>query len=126
MNGCATVNTLDTTRTRLPERVKSCSFSYSYKEVFQAAKEACQDLKLSIYAEDEKEGRIYAKSSWRWVSVLLTQGTFGFGEKVGIYVTALDELDTRVEVVLQRASLLDVGYADWREKILELIKERLE
>jgi hypothetical protein len=126
VNGCATVNTLDTTRTELPERVKSSVFDYPYSEVFQEAGDVCKELKLAIYAEYEDEGRIYAKSSWRWLFVLATQGTFGFGEKVGIYITALDEFSTKVEVVVQKTNLLDVGYADWRVKILELLSERLE
>ncbi|MBL7197793.1 MAG: hypothetical protein ISS47_06810 [Candidatus Omnitrophica bacterium] len=38
---------------------------------------------------------------------------------------SLDELNTGVEVVVQKVNLLDIGHADWRVKILDLIFKTL-
>ena len=127
ISGCATINTLDDTRNKAPKRVKSVTFLFPYENVFKAAKEACQDLGLTIYSEDEVKGRIYAKSTWRFLSVLRNEGVFGSGEQIGIYLTALiNEPYTKVEVAVQKSNLLDLGFTDWRHRILKLIADHIE
>ena len=124
-SGCATVNTLDKTRASHPERAVSFTFDYPYFSVYAAVKKACKDLKLVVYSEDQKKSKVYAHSHLRWVPLILTQGTFGFGEKVGIYLKPLGEDKTKVEVVLQKANLLDIGYADWRKRLKKAIEDNL-
>ena len=126
-SGCATVDTLDATRERLPKRVKSITFLYPPEDVFQVAKKACHDLGLTIYSQDEADGKIYAKSSWKFLSVLRNEGVIGSGEQVGIYFTTLsDGPYTKVEVVVQKSNLLDLGFTDWRQRILKLMAEHLK
>lgn len=126
LNGCASINTLDRTRTEFPDRVKTTVFDASYSEVFTAAKKACQDLKLTVYSEDEAQGKIYARSSLRWLLILISWGSMGFAEKVGIYLTKVDTDSTRVEVAIQKTFLGDIGYADWRDRILASIAANLK
>ncbi|MFH1888926.1 MAG: hypothetical protein ABH806_02415 [Candidatus Omnitrophota bacterium] len=126
LNGCASISTLDRTRAEFPDRVKTAVFDASYGEVFAAAKKACQDLKLSVYLEDEAEGKIYARSSLRWFLILISWGTMGFAEKTGIYLTKTDANSTRVEVAIQKAFSGDIGYADWRDRILASIAANLK
>ena len=126
LNGCATVNTLDETRQEFPDRVKSSVFSSSYNTVYRAAKKACQDLNLKIYSESERLGRIYAYSPKRKSSLLLSAGTFGYGEKVGIYIVDFDEKYTKVDVVVQKQYITDLGHVDWRDKILKQISENIK
>lgn len=124
ISGCASVGTLDNTRAQRPERAESLVFDYPYAKVFLAAKESCADLKLLIEEEDEREGRIFARSRLRWLWILLIQ--LGYGEKVGIYLTALNDHSTQVEVAVQKRLLIDMGYADWRKKILDSISNKLK
>ena len=122
--GCATVNTLDETRSKEPSRVELAVFNHTADKVYEAAKKACTDLKLHIYHEDRQEGKIYAWSHLRWSSLLLIQ--LGYGEKVGVYVTPLDASKTKVEVVVQKRFLADAGFSDWRKKILAVIEGNLK
>lgn len=126
LNGCASINSLDKTQTEFPDRVKTAVFNASYSEVFTAAKKACQDLKLTVYSEDEAQGKIYARSSLRWFLILVSWASMGFAEKVGIYLTKVDSDSTRVEVAIQKAFAGDIGYADWRERILTSIAANLK
>lgn len=123
--GCATVNTLDDVRYEFPERVKSSVYSAPYDEVYSAVKKACEDLGVKIYSEDKELGRIYAHSSPRWGSVLLT-GIFGYGEKVGIYIIDIDDKYTVVDVVVQKRTATDLGHVDWRQKLLEKVGDNLK
>ena len=120
--GCATVNTLDKVREEKPERKKVSVLNYSYDEVFAAALAVCKDLDLRIYSVDAKNGEIYAKSLVRWLLLI----PIGFGEKVAIYVVAVDDQNTNVEVVLQKVYLLSIGYTDWRQKVLNAIANNLK
>jgi hypothetical protein len=122
MTACSTVNTLDTTREERPHRKKSSMFNYSYDDVFNAAKTACQELGLRVYQENRSKGQIYAKSLVRWFGLVFV----GYGEKVAVYVLPVEEDYVQVEVVVQKVYLLSVGYVDWRDRILKAMDKLLE
>ena len=117
--GCSTINTLDTTQKECFDRKKSSVFREDRILVFHAAEEVLKDLGFRIYHRDISKGRIYARSP-----ELLPM--LGLGEKVGVYVIYLDDEFTKVDVVLQKVFLLNFGYNDWRDKILNEINKYLK
>lgn len=119
LEGCATINTLDTIHADYPQSKKTSVFREKRFLVFDAAQQVLGELGFTIYYQNSSSGRIYARSK-----ELLPM--LGLGEKVGVYVIYLEEDFTKVEVVVQKAFFLNLGYNDWRDKILKKINEYLK
>ncbi len=119
LGGCASVNTLDTIRAKHPQKKKASVFREKRFLVFDAAQGVLRELGFIIYYQNSSSGRIYARS--RELLPML-----GLGEKVGVYIIYLEEDFTKVEVIVQKAFFLNLGYNDWRDKILKKISEYLK
>lgn len=121
-SGCATSSTLDDTRAKAPERVKTEVLDYPFQEVREAAKESITNLGLMLDREAKKADTtaLYAKSGTNLTKVVLYRS--GFGEMVAIYLTPLSETQTKVEVVLQKSNRLEVGFKDYRELVIKQIE----
>ena len=124
LGGCATARSLDDTRLKAPDRVVSDTYAFAFDEVYRAARQSVLDLEFVVERELPQEGKIYAKTAPNMAKVLIYKT--GFGERVGVYVTALGERQTKVEVATQKSNRLEVGFRDYRRVILKLIRARLE
>lgn len=124
LSGCATMGSLDSIKKSSDKRVASEVFNYPKGKVFQAAKLAVADAGLGIQMANEDEGKIYAKSAAKMTQLFWT-GT-GYGEYVGVYLIPIDENSTKVDVVVQKNYLLDIGYTDYRNIIMNNIRTILK
>lgn len=123
LSSCATVGTLNGVRKSGDKRVVKEIFPYPKDKVFKAAKIAVADAGLGIQMANEEQGKIYAKSAAKMTQLFWT-GT-GYGEFVGVYLTPIEENKTQVEVVIQKSYLLDIGYTDYRNIIMNNIRTQL-
>ncbi|MBI3318470.1 MAG: hypothetical protein HYZ90_04895 [Candidatus Omnitrophica bacterium] len=123
LSGCATTGSLDDTRLKAPARVMSDTYEAPFGEVYTATKLACLDLGLAVENESQTQGKIYARTTANMAKIFWF-GT-GYGESIGIYLTPIEENQTRVEIVTQKTYKLDWGYKDYRGNLISLIRTHL-
>lgn len=123
LSSCATVGSLNGVRQKGDRRVIREVFLYPKDKVWKAVKIAVADAGLGIQMVNETEGKIYAKSPLKMTQFMWT-GT-GMGEFIGVYVTSIEENKTQVEIVIQKSYLLDIGYTDYRNIVMNNIRTQL-
>lgn len=93
------------------------TFPVPYEEAWEAAVTAMNSVGLPVVSASQAEGVILGETA---------MSAFSYGENVAIFVEAVDDTSTSVEVVSKRALSTTVFATDWAPKILDRVAEVLD
>lgn len=113
VNACASVETMREVGGNGTANV----YNVSYDKAWEASKDAVVDAGGRLNEEDKAQGYIIGTFG---------MSAFSWGEKVSIFLTALDKNATEVEVVSKRALATNVTAKNWEPTIHKQIKNNLQ
>lgn len=113
VNACASVETMREAGGNGTANV----YNVSYDKAWEASKDAVVDAGGRLNEEDKAQGYIIGTFG---------MSAFSWGEKVSIFLTALDKNATEVEVVSKRALATNVTAKNWEPTIHKQIKNNLQ
>lgn len=111
-SGCATISTVEAARGSGPAQI----YEYPYDHVYDIAVNSLREQKIKIVEENRETGTILAKKGMSLLS---------WGEKMAVFVSKINDHETRVEVISRRALTTNFIARDWTDRIFSGIEKNL-
>ncbi len=126
-SGCASVQSLRRTYQENPERIKEVTFDAPYDEVVAAAREAAKVRKLKVVEDASSEEELYMNRNFNvLLAVVVFKGIQVHGGKMAAYFTPVSPEKTKVELVFQKNTPIDLLTFDEREPLIKEMRKVLE
>ena len=126
LSSCASVQSLQRSYREKPERIKEVVFDAPYERVIDASREAAQIRKLKIVEPASNEEELYMNRNFNWLlAIIVFKGIQVHGGKMAAYFTPIDADSTKMELVFQKNTPVDLLTFDEREPFIREIRKIL-
>jgi hypothetical protein len=96
---------------------KSQVYEAEYDVVWDAVVAVITESKLDLVSKDKEDGKILAQKG---------MSAFSYGENVAVFVDAISESSSKVEVVSKRALQTNIVAKNWSNHILTGVEEKIK